>query len=190
MKYYIFVGGSCMINTDEIYIVNYCHNNCIPLKNIFRLPEKEAFLLAYEMAANNPDTTAFYRFTDFVNYYPHRINQDEYLHKLFISLGGKPKEKHPLSFVLQCSEYLNNWFDNGIMTKILLKDIPSEFISFTLGDSGAVFNKNGTLTMYTKDMLLNIMREYKGTIDEFMNEIVEKYHYIEVQLWNDDYCIV
>lgn len=179
-----------MINTDELYIVNYCHPNCMPLKNICRLPEKEAFLLADEMASKNPRTTAFYRFADFENYYSLRIKQDEYLYNMFISLGGKPKEKHPLSFVLQGSEYLNNWFSNGRITKILLNDIPSEYISFTPGDSGAAIEKTKKITMYTKEMLLQIMREYKGTIDDFMKGVVKNYYYIEVQLWNDECCVV
>jgi hypothetical protein len=164
--------------------------------NICRLPQEEAFSLAYEMAVNNPETTAFYRFADFENYYPRRINTDKYLYELFIALGGNPVEKHPLSFVLQGSEFLDNWFGNGIVNRIKLKNIPSEFISFTLGDSMAVFKKNGErtlerhgeLTMYTKEMLFDIIKKYDGTIDEYMNEIKEKYHYIEVQLWKDDYC--
>lgn len=178
-----------MINIDELYIVNYCHQNCIPLKNIVRLPVNEAFSLAHELAVRNPDTTAFYRFADFRNYYSLRMSQDNYLYEMFLSLGGKPKEKHPLSFVFQGSDFLNNWFDHGTITKISLKDIPSEFISFTLGDSGAIFQKNGTVTMYTKEMLYNKIMEYQGTIDEFMREIIEKYYYMEVQLWDDDYCI-
>jgi len=158
--------------------------------NICRLSKEEAFSLAYKMAASNPDTTAFYRFADFEDYYPRRIKQDEYLYNLFVSFGGKPKEKHPLSFVLQGSEYLDNWFGNGIVNKIKLKDIPSEFISFTLGDSMSQFKKDGKLTMYTKEMILNILQKYNGTIDDFMSEIEEKYRYIEVQLWNDDFCAI
>ena len=131
-----------MLNFDELYIVNYCHQNCIPLKNIVRLPEREAFSLAHDLAVKNPNTTAFFRFADFKNYYSLRINQDNYLYKMFISLGGKPKEKHPLSFVFQGSDFLNTWFDNGIITKLSLKDISSEFVSFTLGDSGAIYPKN------------------------------------------------
>ena len=185
-----------MINIDDVYIVHYCHPNCKPFMNICRLPKEEAFQMAYKMAINNPETMAFYRFTDFENYYPRRINTDKYLYDLFVSLGGKPKEKHPLSFVLQGSSFLDNWFGNGSVHKIKLSDIPSEFISFTLGDSMRVFSKNGErtlerhgeLTMYSKEELLNLMSEYNGTIDEFMNNIVEKYKYIEVQLWNDDYC--
>lgn len=178
-----------MIDTDELYIVNYCHPNCIPLKNICRLPEKEAFSLAYEMALRNPETTAFYRFADFKNYYFLRMKQDEYLYNTFVSLDGKPKERHPLSFVLHRSEYLDNWFGNGITTRILLRDIPSEYISFTLGDSGTAIEKNKIITMCTKEKLLQSMREFKGTIDDYMDEVVKNDRYIEVQLWNDEYCM-
>ncbi len=179
-----------MIQIDELYIVNYCHPNCLPLKNIVRLPKQEAFLLANEMAVQNHGDTAFWRFADFENYYPSRIKLDQCLYEAFISLGGKPKEEHPLSFVLQGSEYLDNWFDKGTITKILLKNIPSEHISFTYGDSGATLERSGEISVVTKEMLLNSLCDYKGTIDEFMDEIVKKHYYIEVQLWNDDYCRV
>ena len=80
-----------------------------------------------------------------------------------------------------------------------LFSIPSEYISFTLGDSGELTKKNGVmvqeiqegkLTMYTKEMLSNIIKRYNGTVDDYMNEIKERYKYIEVQLWSDDYCPV
>lgn len=144
--------------------------------NICRLPNEEAFLLAYEMAAANPDTTAFFRFADFENYYPRRMKQDEYLYDLFVSLGGSPKEKPPLSFALQTSAYLGNWFGNDVISKVKLQEIPSEFISFTLDDSMAAFSRDGKLTMYTKEMILDAMSEYDGAIDDFMNEIMEKHY--------------
>ena len=176
-----------MIKTDELYIVNYCHPDCEPFMNICRLPKEEAFSKARKMAAAHPDTTAFFRFADFDNYYPLRMKQDKELYSLFVSLGGKPKEKHPLSFVLQGSEYLDHWFGNGTVSRLDLKDIPAEFISFTLGDSGAVFEKSGKLTVHTKETLLKMIREYQGSINDFMDEVKEKYDYIEAQLWNDDF---
>ncbi len=177
-----------MIHTDDLYIVNYCHPNCMPFMNICRLPKEEAFSLAYKMAEENPGVTAFGRFADFENYYPGRMKQEEYLYSKFVSLGGKPVEKHPLSFVLQGSVFLDHWFGNGIVNKIRLNKIPPELISFTLGDSMTQYKKAGTLTMYTKEMLLNIMNGYSGSIEEFMTETEDKYHYIEVQLWDDGYC--
>ena len=177
-----------MINVDELFIVNYCHPNCLPLRNIVRLPKDEAFLLANDMAIKNVGATAFGRFADFENYYPRRIKTDRCLYESFISLGGEPKVEHPLSFVLQGSEYLNNWFDKGIITKILLKGISSKYISFTYGDSAATLEKTGIISVITKEMLLSSILNYEGTIDEYMNEMIEKYYYIEVQLWNDDCC--
>ena len=135
----------------------------------------------------------------FESYYPRRMMTDKYLYNMFTSLGGKPKEKHPLSFVLQGSEFLDNWFGNGLVFKIKLSSIPSDCISFTLGDSGEATKKNGVmvqeiqhnkLTMYNKKMLLEVIEAYNGTLDNFMNEIVNKYKYIEVQLWNDYYCMI
>jgi hypothetical protein len=151
-----------------------------------RLPKKEAFALAYTMAAQNPDTTAFYRFADFQNYYPQRLETDRKLYESFVSLGGKPKERHPLSFVLQGSDYLNSWFDNGITTKIPLKDLPSEFVSFTYGDSVSTYKRKGTVEIFTKEKLISSIESYSGTLDDFMRDIEEKYHYIEVQIWNDE----
>jgi len=177
-----------MIDTDALFIAHYCHPDQIPFQNICRLPEKEAFSLAYEMAAAHPNTTAFYRFADFENYYPLRMKTDAHLYDTFVSLGGKPKEKHPLSFVLQGSEYLHGWFDGGSVYYIPLKEIPSACISFTWSDSGATLQRTGVLTMYTKEMLFTIMKEYKGSINDFMAEIIKNHHYIEVQLWDDAYC--
>lgn len=178
------------ITIDDLQIVNYCHPNCTPYKNIVRLPKEEAFLLADKLAKDNPDTTAFYRFADFMNYYELRMKQDAYLYDMFILLGGEPLENHPLSFVLQGSEFLSKWFGEGPIKKVLLNNIPDKYISFTLGDSGAVFQRTGSVTMLTKQMLYNKIQDYKGTIEEFLNEIANQYHYIEVQLWNDDYCLL
>ena len=54
---------------EELMLVNYCHHDCAPLRNIMRLPKEEAFALVEKMAAQHPETTAFYRFADFENYY-------------------------------------------------------------------------------------------------------------------------
>lgn len=181
------MGVNLVINIDELFIVNYCHPNCLPLQNIVRLPKEEAFSLAKEMSVKNIGGTAFWRFADFENYYQLRMKQDKCLYSAFVSLGGKPKEEHPLSFVLQGSEYLNQWFDNGFVTKVSLQGISSEHISFTYGDSGATLERTGEIVVVTKEILLDSIRDFQGTIDEYMDEIVKKHHYIEVQLWTDEY---
>lgn len=175
-----------MMTVDDLQIVNYCHRNCKPLKNIMRLPKNEAFSLAYEMAARNKNTTAFYRFADFQNYYYERLKTDEVLYNRFLELGGKPEQTHPLSFVLHGSEYLYEWFDGGIVTKIPLNRIQPDYISFTYGDSQSTLKKCGAVTMLTKDMLLKTISEYHGTLEEFLRDIANRYKYMEVQIWNDD----
>ena len=170
---------------DDLYIINYCHKSCVPLKNIMRLPKEQAFALAYEMAEKNKNTTAFYRFADFENYYYERLETDKLLYERFCELGGKPAEKHPLSFVLHGSDFLDNWFDNGIVTKIPLGRIPVGSISFTYGDSMSVRKAQGGLTMLTKGMLAEAVSKHNGTPEDFVSEINKSYHYIEVQVWDN-----
>lgn len=170
---------------DELVLVNYCHPDCTPLMNIMRLSEREAFQLAQELAKAHPNTTAFYRFADFNNYYALRKVQDDYLYSRFMELGGLPEEKHPLSFVIEGSDYLQEWFGNGIETRLLLKDIADCHISFTIGDSGAEFQKNGTVELLIKSELRQRIAEFGGDFDAFMQAMGTQY--VEVQLWSDRY---
>ncbi len=170
---------------DELTLINYCHPDCTPLLNIMRLPKQEAFRLAKELAAAHPETTAFYRFGDFDNYYALREAQDKYLYSKFMELGGMPKEEHPLSFVIEGSEYLKEWFGNGIETRLPLKDIAPCHISFTIGDSGAEYDRNGSVDLLTMEELRKRIDEYGGDFDAFLGATGR--HYIEVQLWSDEY---
>ena len=170
---------------EDLVLVNYCYPDCIPLMNIMRLPEQDAFQLAHELADAHPDTTAFYRFADFKNYYPSRKAQDSYLYSRFIELGGMPEEEHPLSFVIESSAYLREWFGNGIETKLFLKDIDSKHISFTIGDSGFEFKKNGKVDLLTINDLRERINEHGGDFDAFICATGGRY--IEVQLWSDRY---
>jgi len=174
-----------MKSFDELVLVNYCYPDCTPLMNIMRLPEKDAFQLAHKFAESHPDTTAFYRFADFDNYYALRKMQDEYLYSRFIELGGLPEEKHPLSFVVDSSNYLREWFGNGIETKLLLKDIAPYHISFTVGDSGANFQNNGSVDLLTKDDLNQCIKKHGGDFEAFIQDTGR--NYIEAQLWSDKY---
>ncbi|WP_461246404.1 hypothetical protein [Treponema sp. R6D11] len=171
---------------EEINIVHYCHSLCMPLQSITELPETEAYKLADKLATNN--ATAFCRFKDFRNYYPRRIETEKWLYNWFLKLGGKPKTEHPLYFVLEKSDYLNEWFDKGKIIKIPLSKIEAEHISFTLGDSCANFDKNNRQDPFLKDKLYKMIEENKGNVNELLEMINQKYnyHYIECQLWKKD----
>lgn len=109
----IVVQAQDPADNPELIITNYCYPDCEPLKNIMLLPENEAFALAAELATKHPETTAFGRFADFENYYYLRTESDELLYREFISLGELPELPHPYSFVLEGSDYLDQWFGNN-----------------------------------------------------------------------------
>lgn len=153
-----------------------------------RLPKNEAFALARDMASRNNNITAFYRFHDFENYYPRRLEADALLYQKFSALGFAPKQRHPLSFVLEGSAYLRNWFDGGGEVRIPLSAIPPHAVSFTFGDSMGVLKRNEPLRLVSKEMLYNELSAYRGTLNEYMRDIAENCYYIEAQIWDDD-CI-
>lgn len=174
-----------MINERDLCIVHYSHPDCMPLKNILRLSRDEAFAKAMELSDRHQNSAAFHRFADFERYYPLRCEVDEILRRSFVKLGGDPKEQHPLFFVLQGNAFLKNWFDSGRVTKIPLSIIPSEDISFTFGDSSAVFVRTGKVHVMRKETLLASIRSFPGTLEEYLQEMEDNHHYIEAQLWDD-----
>ncbi|MBR6443743.1 MAG: hypothetical protein IKS46_08655 [Clostridia bacterium] len=169
---------------DKLFITHYYYPGTDPWKNIMNLPEEEAFRTAGELAAAHPDTTSFYRFADFRNYYPRRKKADSYMRDAFIRLGGKPRLLHPYSFVLGECEYLKDWFDSSDKIVLDLSDIPDDQISFTIGDSCALITQGLEPVVLTKKMLLEGIRACDGSVDAFLKQSLGKNYYVEVQLWD------
>ena len=140
--------------------------------------------MAAALAAAHPETTSFYRFADFRNYYPRRKRADEYVREAFIRLGGKPKLSHPYFFVFSESDYLRAWFDCNDKIVLDLSDIPDDQVSFTSGDSCALLQQGIEPAVMTKGMLLEGIRKCGGSVEAFLEKTLGKNHYIEVQLWN------
>lgn len=170
---------------DALILVNYCHPDCTPLRNIVRLPREEAFSLAKKFADAHPETTAFYRFGDFRNYYALRMAQDAWLYRRFLSLGGAPEEEHPLSFVVEGSDYLRAWFGGGKETRLPLRGIDPLHVSFTVGDSGSTFEKKGEAELLTLGELRRRVAAHGGDWTALLRESGRSY--IEAQLWSDRY---
>lgn len=173
---------------EDLELVNYCAPGCIPMLNIMRLSKEKAFELAYRMAEEHPETTAFYRFADFTNYYHLRESQDAYLYARFIEMGGKPETKHPLSFVLEGSSYLKEWFGNGLETRIRLKYIDPSVISFTIGDSGSGFQREGNIEVLDWNGMKDRFEEYENNLSRILSE--HKKQYVEVQLWQESLPVI
>ncbi|MCL2199048.1 MAG: hypothetical protein FWB80_09010 [Defluviitaleaceae bacterium] len=178
-----------MINTDEIYVTHYSHPTCTPFMNICRLPKAEAFKLASQMAEKGAGVASFDRFDDthFDGYYTRRMATDKILRDTFIAKGGKPKEMHPIFFVLHSSKSLEDWMGDYSAHRIKLNDIPSDSISFTVDDSILIYKKHGVYTMYTKEKLIETLTQYPGTMEDYLRKLNKEHYCIEAQLWNDDY---
>ena len=148
------------------------------------LPEDEAFRMAEELAKAHPETTSFYRFADFVNYYPGRKAADAYMYQAFLDLGGQPKLEHPYSFVLMESPYLEEWFSGGEKLRIRLSDVPAEVISFTAGDSCARFQRGEKPEVLTKPVLEEMYHASGQSPEAFLETVLQGHQYMEVQLWD------
>ena len=169
---------------DKLYITHYFYPGTDPWENIMNLPEQEAFRVAAELAASHPDTTSFYRFADFKNYYPNRKRADEYVRNAYVALGGNPRLLHPYSFVLTECEYLKDWFNSSDRIVLNLSDIPDDMVSFTLGDSCAIITHGSEPVVLTKEMLLDRIRACGGSVEVFLKKSLGEHRYVEVQLWD------
>ena len=64
-----------------------------------------------------------------------------------------------------------------------LEDVPDDQVSFTFGDSCAVMQHGTKPDVLTKDMLLDRINAYEGSVDSFLKESLGEYVYVEAQLW-------
>ena len=169
---------------EQLYLTSYRHPGTKPFGNIMMLPEEEAFREAARLAAAHPDTTAFYRFADFANYYPLRKASEEALREAFLAAGGQPELAHPCSFVLMENDYLHRWFGQGESIRIPLDALPPEQVSFTLGDSVSTFGRDGRHQLLTVEGLRRMMEDHGGSLQDFMTHVENTWRYIEAQVWS------
>lgn len=169
---------------EQLYLTAYRHPGTEPFGSIMMLPEEEAFREAARLAAAHPDTTAFYRFADFANYYPLRKASEEALREAFLAAGGQPELAHPCSFVLMENDYLHRWFGQGDSIRIPLDALPPEQVSFTLGDSVSSFSRDGRHQLLTVEGLRRMMEDHGGSLQDFMTHVENTWRYIEAQVWS------
>lgn len=175
---------------NSLYITNYCDSRCTPLQSITRLPSDEAYKLAEELSQHaGPSFTSFSRFTasDFEGYYEKRKRTEEWLLSKTAGLGIRPRNRAPLYFVLGESDYLDKWFENGRKTRLFLRDISPEDISFTYGDSMSRLDSKDRMDPFTIETLILFLLERTDDISSYLAELNKQNRYIEAQLWNDRY---
>ena len=179
------------INIDDLWITNYRENGGERLKNIMRLPKDEAVKLASQLSTlttSGNDRYGYY----FERYYEKRQKTEEWLYVQFQKHGGNPQTKHPIYFVLCDSSSLERFYGQRDRVSIKLKDIPSEYLSFTPRDSMHLKDM-GLLegTVWSKYDFLGLLKKSDRGIGNMIVNLPGLYGqpggYIEAHLWDDDY---
>ena len=188
---YLRLKSMQTLDIGSLYITNYREAGGLPLMNIMRLPEEEAFAFAGKLAEKT--TSKNNRYGDyFARYYQKRKATEEWLYEKVCQGGGKPKNRHPIYFVLGEDPGFQTFYGTADSIRIPLRDIAADEISFTPRDSmhlkdmgmteGIVWNKTAFLDMIEKSG--KRVGEYIFSLPGFYGNPGS---YIEVQLWNDDY---
>ena len=73
------------------------------------------------------------------------------------------------------------------MVKIDLDKIADSDISFTFGDSMALYYTEKLNRMYTKNELLKQLELYDNDVNKMLEQNKEQVAFIEAQLWSDVY---
>lgn len=171
----------------ELYLVNYRHKNSTPCKSITELPLEAAKKLAEKLHAGS-ECRAHRRFgADFERYYHDRCKAEEWMQDAFRKLGGTPKREHPLYFTVQPSVVLSENYGEYGMIQIDLDEIADCDISFTFGDSMALYYTEKLRQVYTKNELLIQLELYDNDVNKMLEQTENQAVFIEAQLWNDRY---
>ena len=171
----------------ELYLVNYRHKESEACKSITELSLEEAKKLAEKLHADS-SCRAHRRFgASFERYYEDRCKAEEWMYDAFCKQGGTPEKKHPLYFTVQPSEVLSENYGEHCTIQIDLDEIADGDISFTLGDSMALYYTEKLCQMYTKNDLLKQLELYDNDVNKLLEQNKEQSAFIEAQLWNDRY---
>ncbi len=171
----------------KLYLVNYRHKDSIPCKSITELPLKEAKKLA-EKLHTDISCRAHRRFgASFERYYEDRCKAEQWMRESFRKLGGVPERSHPLYFSVQPSEMLSESYGEHCITEIDLDEVADTDISFTIGDSMALYYTEKLHQLYTKNGLLKQLELYDNDVNKMLKQDKGQSTFIEAQLWNDKY---
>ena len=117
---------------------------------------------------------------------------EEWLYEKFCQGDGKPKNRHPIYFVLGEDPGFQAFYGTADSIRIPLRDIAADEISFTPRDSMHLKDMGMTEgTVWNKTAFLDMIEKSGKRVGEYIFSLPGFYgnpgSYIEVLLWNDDY---
>jgi len=173
---------------NDLRLVHYYHADSTPLHSVTRLPREEARALAKSLHENHP-CRAHKRFgaETFDWYWDRRIAAERQLYEEFLAIGGRPETRRPIYFALQGGERIDNLYQNFDQAKTIaipLDAIDPLHVSFTYGDSVALYGHPDRQGPFMRDSLERLV-ETHGGLDALLKSLKPIYEYMEAQVWID-----
>ena len=182
---------------SEQFLWHYFERSFGPFRSLTDLPLEEAGQILLEQRAaghfGNPDIDGFLN---------KRYDRDKKLRDIFIAHGGKPIRRSPVYMMLGEHKQWESAYDEPDIIKIPLEEFEQLSLSFTYGDSFAVFDpalfgeEEYWNRLYFSDEILNVVGRYgfppyveydfKHGIypkDKHLNHHLK---YVEAHVWSDD----
>jgi len=183
---------------DTKHLYHYYEKDQVPFRSISSLPFSEAEKVLHALREKNehlvhPNIKWFLEW---------RYNIDKTVRDNFIAIGGKPVRTAPVYFSLGANKGIGTWFENAAVIKIPIEEIDLATVSFTYGDTLAVFNSKLDTgeewwgKVYAYDGILKIIDKYgypedveydgaKGILpkDKSLGHYLK---YIEAHVWCDE----
>jgi len=151
---------------DTKYLYHYYEKGQPPFRSISALSFDEAEKVLNELRERN-ENLVHPNIKWFLEW---RYNSDKIIRGKFIEIGGKPVRTAPIFFSLGANKGISTWFEDADCIKIPIDEFDLDTVSFTYGDSLAVFNTR----LYTGE-------EWWGNVYRYddMLKLIDKYGYPE-----------
>ena len=182
---------------NKVYLYHYFEKDFGPFMSLTALPMEDARRILTEQKAagkfHNPNIEGFLQ---------NRYNRDRQLRKFFIEHGGQPQRITPVYMMLGEHSQWKSAYENPAVVKIPLEEFNPLTVSYTYGDSFAIFNpelfgeEEYWNKVYFADEILKVVDKYgfpsyveydfkRGIYptDKHINHYLK---YIEAHIWSDE----
>ena len=182
---------------SELFLYHYFERDFGPFKPLTSLPTEEArrILQAKKEAGK-------FAHPNIENFLQQRYDADKTLRAAFAAHGGKPQKTAPVYMTLGEHKQWESAYENPAFIKIPLEEFDPLTVSFTYGDSFAVFNpalfgkEEYWNKIYFKEEILEIIRiyglppyveyDFKRSVYPADKPINQHLKYVEAHVWSDD----
>ncbi len=186
-----------VIDAGETYLYHYFERSFGPFRPLTALSMEEARQILLEQRAagqfHNPDIEGFLH---------KRYERDKKLRDVFIAHGGKPVNSAPVYMMLGEHKQWESAYEAPALLRIPLKEFDRMTVSFTYGDSFAVFDpslpgdEEYRNRLYFADEILDVIArhgfppyveyDFKRRIYPKDKHINHHLKYVEAHVWSDD----